>query len=55
MSEITVTLPIGMHCAACAARLEKVLGKLEGVSASVNFASEQAQVRYQAGKASCSK
>ena len=51
MSEITVTLPIaGMHCAACAVRLEKVLGKLEGVSASVNFASEQAQVRYQGGQ-----
>ncbi|WP_199101558.1 heavy metal translocating P-type ATPase [Aquitalea sp. ASV11] len=51
MSEITVTLPIaGMHCAACAVRLEKVLGKLEGVSASVNFASEQAQVRCQGGQ-----
>ncbi|NWK76828.1 heavy metal translocating P-type ATPase [Aquitalea sp. LB_tupeE] len=51
MREITVTLPItGMHCAACAVRLEKVLGKLEGVSASVNFASEQAQVRYQGGQ-----
>ena len=51
MSEITVTLPIaGMHCAACAVRLEKVLGKLEGVSASVNLASEQAQVRYQGGQ-----
>lgn len=48
MTETVITLPIaGMHCAACAARLEKVLGKLDGVSASVSFASEQAQIRYQ--------
>jgi P-type Cu+ transporter len=31
----------GMSCAACAARIEKGLGKLEGVnSANVNFAVE---------------
>ncbi|BBF84115.1 lead, cadmium, zinc and mercury transporting ATPase [Aquitalea magnusonii] len=47
MSQTVITLPIaGMHCAACAARLEKVLGKLDGVSASVSFASEQAQISY---------
>ncbi|MBV8680518.1 MAG: heavy-metal-associated domain-containing protein, partial [Aquitalea sp.] len=47
MTETVVSLPIsGMTCAACAARLEKVLGKLDGVSASVSFASEQAQIRY---------
>jgi Cu+-exporting ATPase len=35
----------GMHCAACAARIEKVLNQLPGVSAAVNFASERAVVR----------
>jgi Cu+-exporting ATPase len=35
-----------MTCAACAARIEKVLNKLEGVEAAVNFASETARVRY---------
>ncbi|MDR1887792.1 MAG: heavy metal translocating P-type ATPase [Zoogloeaceae bacterium] len=33
-----------MHCAACAARLEKALNALPGVEASVNFASEKARV-----------
>ena len=38
-------LPVaGMHCASCAARLEKVLGRLAGVEASVNLASERARV-----------
>jgi len=43
-----VTIPIGgMTCAACASRIEKVLGKLEGViSASVNLATEKATVHY---------
>lgn len=37
----------GMHCAACAARIEKNLDKLEGVrSASVNLATEKAVVEY---------
>lgn len=37
----------GMTCAACANRIEKGLGKLEGVSeASVNFALEQASVSF---------
>lgn len=35
----------GMTCAACSARLEKVLNRLPGVEASVNLASERAQVR----------
>ncbi|MCG2729073.1 MAG: heavy metal translocating P-type ATPase [Acetobacterium sp.] len=45
-----VTIPIGgMTCAACSARVEKVLGKLEGVtSASVNLATEKATVHYDA-------
>lgn len=45
--ENTVELALeGMTCAACAARIEKGLNKLPGVSAAVNFASEKAQVRY---------
>ena len=41
-------IPIaGMTCAACAKRVENVLGKLDGVSAvSVNFATERATVAY---------
>ncbi len=35
----------GMTCAACAARIEKQLNKLDGVDASVNFATEKASVR----------
>ncbi|MDR0319943.1 MAG: heavy metal translocating P-type ATPase, partial [Treponema sp.] len=44
----TITIPIGgMHCAACSARVEKALNKLEGVqSASVNLATEKATVIY---------
>ena len=34
----------GMTCASCAARIEKKLSKLDGVEASVNFATEQATV-----------
>ncbi|MGE5319532.1 MAG: heavy metal translocating P-type ATPase, partial [Hyphomicrobiaceae bacterium] len=40
-------LPIeGMTCAACAARVEKQLNRLPGVSASVNFANERAQIAF---------
>jgi len=39
----------GMTCAACAARIEKVLNRLPGVEASVNLASERARVRYVPG------
>jgi Cu+-exporting ATPase len=35
----------GMTCAACAARVQKQLGKLDGVSAVVNLATEKATVR----------
>ncbi len=38
----------GMTCASCAARVEKKLNKLDGVTASVNYATEQAQVTYPA-------
>ncbi len=44
MSE-SVELTIGgMTCASCAARIEKKLNKLDGVSASVNYATETAHV-----------
>ena len=39
----------GMTCAACAARVEKVLGTMAGVSASVNLATERAHVRLPGG------
>jgi Cu+-exporting ATPase len=42
----------GMTCAACAARIERTLNKLEGVEASVNFATETAQVAFQPGATS---
>ncbi len=42
----TITLPIeGMTCAACATRLEKVLNRVPGVQAAVNFAQETARLR----------
>ena len=34
----------GMTCASCAARIEKRLNKLDGVTATVNYATEQAKV-----------
>lgn len=34
----------GMTCAACAARVERKLNKLDGVHASVNYATEKATV-----------
>ncbi|MCK5757221.1 MAG: cation-translocating P-type ATPase, partial [Mycobacterium sp.] len=41
----TVELSIGgMTCASCASRIEKKLNRLDGVSASVNFATEKARV-----------
>ena len=40
-------LPItGMTCASCAMRIEKKLNKLDGVEASVNYATEKARVDY---------
>ncbi len=39
----------GMTCASCAARVEKRLNKLEGVSATVNFATERAHVTVPEG------
>ena len=40
----------GMTCAACATRIERKLNKLDGVSASVNYATEKADVRYDADR-----
>jgi P-type Cu+ transporter len=36
----------GMTCASCAARIEKKLNRMDGVSASVNYATEQAYVTF---------
>jgi len=46
----TVTLAVdGMTCASCAARIEKRLNKIDGVRASVNYATEQAAVDFDPG------
>ncbi|WP_116947150.1 heavy metal translocating P-type ATPase [Jiangella endophytica] len=43
----TVDLEIGgMTCASCAMRVEKKLNKLDGVTATVNYATEKARVTY---------
>ena len=39
----------GMTCASCAARVEKKLNRMDGVTATVNFATEKAKVSYPAG------
>ncbi|MFF0511784.1 heavy metal translocating P-type ATPase [Streptomyces sp. NPDC004250] len=36
----------GMTCASCAARIEKKLNRMDGVSATVNYATEKAKVSY---------
>jgi P-type Cu+ transporter len=42
-----VTLALeGMTCASCAARIERKLNTLEGVEATVNYATERASVRF---------
>jgi P-type Cu+ transporter len=41
----------GMTCAACANRIERKLNKLDGVSATVNYATEKAQVVHDAAVA----
>jgi Cu+-exporting ATPase len=46
---LSVELSIGgMTCASCAARIEKKLNKLDGVTATVNFATEKASVSFPA-------
>ncbi|MFI9307883.1 heavy metal translocating P-type ATPase [Streptomyces triculaminicus] len=39
----------GMTCASCAARIEKKLNRMDGVTATVNFATEKAKVAYGPG------
>ena len=36
----------GMTCASCAMRIEKKLNKLDGVTATVNYATEKASVEF---------
>jgi P-type Cu+ transporter len=43
--EITIAVG-GMTCASCAARVENKLNRIDGVHASVNFATEQANVEF---------
>jgi len=44
-----IELPIrGMTCASCASRIERKLNKLDGVTATVNYATEKASVAYEA-------
>ena len=43
----SIELPItGMTCASCANRIERKLNKIDGVQASVNYATETATVSY---------
>ena len=41
----------GMTCASCAARIEKKLNRMDGVQATVNYATERASISYAAGLA----
>ncbi|MGW5862052.1 heavy metal translocating P-type ATPase [Streptomyces sp. NPDC055239] len=45
MNEVELALG-GMTCASCSARIEKKLNRVEGVTASVNLATEKAKVSY---------
>ncbi|MGV0645609.1 heavy metal translocating P-type ATPase [Mycolicibacterium sp. XJ2546] len=45
MSTIELSID-GMTCASCANRIEKKLNKIDGVSATVNFATEKARITY---------
>ena len=45
-------LPVeGMSCASCAGRIERRLNSLDGVHATVNFATERAAVDFDPGRA----
>ncbi|WP_059007403.1 heavy metal translocating P-type ATPase [Streptomyces specialis] len=39
----------GMTCASCAARIEKKLNRMDGVTATVNYATEKAKVTFEPG------
>ncbi|MEU3352453.1 heavy metal translocating P-type ATPase [Streptomyces sp. NPDC037389] len=47
-SEVELSIG-GMTCASCAARIEKKLNRMDGVTATVNFATEKAKVTYRPG------
>ncbi|GAA3500866.1 heavy metal translocating P-type ATPase [Streptomyces prasinosporus] len=47
-SEIELSIG-GMTCASCAARIEKKLNRMDGVTATVNYATEKAKVSYPDG------
>ncbi|WP_326584919.1 heavy metal translocating P-type ATPase [Streptomyces sp. NBC_00481] len=44
-AEVELTIG-GMTCASCAARIEKKLNRMDGVTATVNYATEKAKVSY---------
>ncbi|MEV8015061.1 heavy metal translocating P-type ATPase [Streptomyces sp. NPDC086554] len=48
MNEVELAVG-GMTCASCSARIEKKLNRMEGVTASVNLATEKAKVSYAEG------
>jgi len=45
----------GMTCAACAGRIEKKLNRLEGVTATVNYATERATIAFEPTTADTAK
>ncbi|MEU3569345.1 heavy metal translocating P-type ATPase, partial [Kitasatospora sp. NPDC036755] len=47
-AEVELTIG-GMTCASCAARIEKKLNRMDGVTASVNYATEKAKVSFEGG------
>ncbi|WP_030161572.1 heavy metal translocating P-type ATPase [Streptomyces sp. NRRL S-244] len=47
-AEVELTIG-GMTCASCAARIEKKLNRMDGVTATVNYATEKARVSYGGG------
>ncbi|TCC64574.1 copper-translocating P-type ATPase [Kribbella pittospori] len=49
MSDSVELIIGGMTCASCAARVEKKLNRMDGVTATVNYATEKAKVTYPAG------
>ena len=50
MSEVELAID-GMTCASCATRIEKKLNRMDGVTATVNYATEKAKVEFNDGVA----
>lgn len=46
MSQSVELIIGGMTCASCAARVEKKLNRMDGVTATVNYATEKAKVTF---------